>query len=176
MMLIIAGAAVVVVATILALAASKPDTLEVQRSVTIDASPERVFALIDNLHNWPQWAPQDREDSSTTRTYGGSESGVGATSAWDSKGSAGKGSMSITESTPPTEVTVVVDFVRPFTAHNTNVFRLEPAGSGTQVTWTWHGTNPYMGKVMSIFVSMDRMVGKHFEDGLANLKLAAEQR
>src|SRR5580704_5413205 len=119
-MLIIAGVIVVVVATVLALAASRPDTLDVQRSATIDAPPERVFALIDNFHNWPQWAPQDREDPSTTRTYGGAESGVGATSAWHAKGSAGKGSMAITESTPTSEVTVIVDFERPFAAHNTN--------------------------------------------------------
>ncbi len=174
-MLIIAGVVVVVVATVLALAASKPDTLDVQRSTMIDAPPEKVFALVDDFHHWPQWAPQDREDPSTTRTYSGPESGVGAMSTWDSKGSAGKGSMAITQATPSTEVTVIVDFERPFTAHNTNVFRLEPAGGGTQVTWTWHGTIPYIGKVMGIFVSMDRMIGKHFEDGLANLKGAAEQ-
>jgi hypothetical protein len=29
--------------------------------------------------------------------------------------------------------------------------------------------------VMSVFMSMDRMVGKDFEAGLANLKAAAEQ-
>jgi hypothetical protein len=36
------------------------------------------------------------------------------------------------------------------------------------------GTNVYVMKVMSIFMNMDRFVGKHFETGLANLKAAAE--
>jgi hypothetical protein len=31
-------------------------------------------------------------------------------------------------------------------------------------------------KVMSIFVSMDKMHGKHFAEGLANLKAVAETR
>lgn len=42
--------------------------------------------------------------------------------------------------------------------------------------WSMHGTNVYMMKVMSVFVSPDRMIGGHFETGLANLKAAAENR
>jgi hypothetical protein len=38
-----------------------------------------------------------------------------------------------------------------------------------------HGPNPYIGKVMQIFFNMDRMVGKDFEAGLANLKTLAEK-
>jgi len=30
-------------------------------------------------------------------------------------------------------------------------------------------------KVMSVFMNMDRFMGKHFEQGLANLKAAAEK-
>jgi hypothetical protein len=38
------------------------------------------------------------------------------------------------------------------------------------------GTNPFPAKVMSVFVDMNRMMGGHFEAGLANLKSAAENR
>jgi hypothetical protein len=38
-----------------------------------------------------------------------------------------------------------------------------------------HGPNSYMAKVMSIFISMDMLLGKEFENGLANLKAAAEK-
>jgi hypothetical protein len=37
-----------------------------------------------------------------------------------------------------------------------------------------HGPQPYFFKVMSIFVSMDNMLGKEFEAGLANMKSIAE--
>ena len=37
-----------------------------------------------------------------------------------------------------------------------------------------YGPNLFMTKVMTIFVSMDKMVGKDFEKGLASLKQAAE--
>jgi hypothetical protein len=36
------------------------------------------------------------------------------------------------------------------------------------------GPSPYISKVMSVFVSMDRLVGKDFETGLANLKTVVE--
>jgi hypothetical protein len=68
---------------------------------------------------------------------------------------------------------VQVVFARPFAAHNVNEFILEP-GSSTQVTWTMQGSRLYIMKVMGIFVNMDRVMDKHFEAGLINLKNAAE--
>jgi uncharacterized protein YndB with AHSA1/START domain len=165
----------VLVAAILAYAASKPDTIRITRSVVIKAAPERIFALINDFHNWIRWAPQDREDPTMMRTYGGPTSGVGSISGWESKGSAGKGRMSIVEASAPTKISIQVDFVKPFEAHNLNQFTLEPDGTSTKVTWTMQGTNVYMTKVMSIFVNIDRLMGKHFESGLGDLKASAEK-
>ena len=53
-------------------------------------------------------------------------------------------------------------------------FTFEPAGHGTKVTWDMHGPNQCMGRIMSVFMDMDRMVGKNFEDGLAKVKTLAE--
>ena len=83
--------------------------------------------------------------------------------------------MMITGSTMPHKITVTVDFVKPFEAHNVNEFTLEPSGTSTTVTWSMHGTNLFIMKLMSVVVSTDRMVGKHFETGLDNLKVAAEK-
>ena len=181
MILRIVVIAAVAIAAILAFvvifAATRPNTLRVQRSLTIDAAPERIFPLIDDFHNWPRWAPQDKEDPSMKRTYSGAAFGTGAVSDWESSGNAGKGRMSIVESTSPARVVVQVDFVKPFTAHNRNEFVLEAIsepGPTTKVTWTMQGSNLYVMKLMSSFVNMDRVMGKHFEAGLKNLKQAAE--
>jgi hypothetical protein len=109
------------------------------------------------------------------RTYSGSTSGAGAISDWDSKGDAGKGRMAITEAIAPRKISVKVDFVKPFEAHNLNQFTLEPAGDATKLTWDMDGTNVYMMKVMSLFVDMDRMMGKHFETGLAKIREIAKK-
>lgn len=164
-----------VVAAILALAWTRPDTIHIQRQADVKASPERIFELVNDFHHWGAWAPQDKMDPTMTRTYHGSASGRGAVSEWTSKGRAGCGRMEITESLAPARVTVQVDFVRPFTSRNINEFTLEPTNDLTKVTWAMHGSNPYIVKVMSLFFNMNRMFGKHFEAGLGNLKLLAEQ-
>jgi uncharacterized protein YndB with AHSA1/START domain len=173
--LIVAGVIVLVIATILAAAAAKPDTIDVQRSVTIKAGPAVVFALINDFHNWPHWAPQDRDDAAMTRVYSGASSGTGAVSDWTSRGNAGAGRMTIVSSTPDRQVEVHVDFRTPFVAHNINHFSIEPDGGDTRVTWSMHGTNVYLMKVMSLFANPDRVMGKHFMAGLSNLKTAAER-
>jgi uncharacterized protein YndB with AHSA1/START domain len=169
-----AAVVVIVVAAILIVAATRPNTFQIERSILINASPEKIFPLIDDFHNWSQWAPQDKEDPTTRRTYSGPVSGAGAEAEWTSSGSAGSGRMSIAESIPPSRIVIDVHFVKPFAAHNVNEFTLERDGASTKVTWTMHGPNLYVMKVMSVFVNMDRMMGKHFESGLRNLKVVAE--
>jgi len=165
----------VVIAALLVYAAARPDTFQIQRSITIQAPPEKVFALINDLHNWKSWAPQDKDDPTMSRTFSGASSGVGAVSQWHGSGSTGKGTMTITASVPPQMVTVAVDWEKPFVARNINQFTLEPSAGSTKVSWSMHGSNLYVMKLMSVFVNMDRMMGQHFEAGLANLKQLAEQ-
>lgn len=164
-----------VIAAVCVFAACKPDTIRIQRAITINAPPEKVFRFIDDFHNWGYWAPQDREDSTLQRTYSGPASGAGSKSVWQGSGSAGSGSMEIVDASPNRTVAIKVDFLRPFEAHNTNEFSLQQDGASTVVTWKMQGTNPYIAKVMSVFANMDRVMGAHFEAGLRNLKAAAEK-
>jgi len=166
---------VIVIAAVLLFAATRPNTFRIERSATINAAPDKVFPLINDFHQWSRWAPQDREDASLVRNYSGAESGSGALSDWMGKGDSGSGRMTIVESRPDSLVTVQADWTQPMKTVNTNRFVLEPVGSSTKVTWTMEGSNLYMMKVMSVFVNMDRMMGKHFEDGLRNLKEVAEK-
>ena len=174
--LIVTIAIVVVITGIVMFADTKPNVIQVSRSITIQAPPEKIFPLIDDFHHWPGWAPQDKEDPTMKRIYSGAESGAGAVSDWQGTGNAGKGRMTIVESAAPNKVLVRVDFVRPFVAHNVNEFVLEPSqpGTSTKVTWTMSGPNLFFMKVMGVFVNMDRMLGKHFEAGLQNLKSVLE--
>jgi uncharacterized protein YndB with AHSA1/START domain len=167
--------AALLIAAVLAFAATKPKTFHLQRSITIKAAPDKVFALINDLHKWNDWSAEDNNDPNIQRTFGGAAAGEGAASEWQGSGKSGTGRMLITESIPNMRVSVTVDFVKPFTAHNINVFTLESAGDSTNVTWNFTGTYVYVLKVMSIFVNMDRIMGNHFETGLENLKRVAEQ-
>jgi hypothetical protein len=76
----------------------------------------------------------------------------------------------------PTLTSIKLDFISPFEGHNQTKFVLEPQGSTTRVTWMMDGPNTFMGKLMSVFVSMDKMIGKDFDTGLSQLKSAAERQ
>ena len=156
-------------------AATRPDQFRVERSLRIEAPPERVFALIEDLKGFNTWNPYVRKDPAMKQRYGDVTRGPGAFYAWESK-EVGVGSMKITEVQAPTRVTIALDFEQPFTAHNTAEFTLRPDGGATQVTWAMHGPANFMSKLMGVFFDMDRMVGTDFETGLVNLKTAAEAR
>jgi len=174
-MMLLAGAAVLLLAigALFILAAKRPEVLLIQRSISIAAPAERVFALIADFHCWSAWAPQDQEDPSLQRSYGGADAGLGAMCEWRGSSAAGRGRMQITAALAPRSLTVTADFEKPFVCHNINEFTLEPAGAATNVTWTWRGQQPLALKVMGVFLDMDRQLGAHFERGLKALKAAA---
>ncbi len=167
-------AVAVVVVGILAYAASRPDTFRLQRSTTITAAAEKVFPMIADFHEWIRWSPWEDRDPALKRTYSGPSSGTGAVYAWEGNKNVGVGRMEIMETTMPSRVAIKLDFLKPFEVHNIAEFTLEPAGGGTRVTWAMHGPSPFMMKLMGVFTSMDKMVGKDFEAGLAKMKAAAE--
>jgi len=166
---------VVPLIAVLAYAATRPDTLRVQRATSIKAPPEKIFPLINDFRSWRSWSPYENKDPAMKRTLSGATNGKGAAYEWDGDRNVGQGRMEITDASP-SKVTIKLDFLRPFEAHNIAEFTLEPKGDSTNVTWAMRGPCPFIGKVMSVFIDMDRMIGKDFETGLANLKALTEKK
>lgn len=164
---------IVAIAAILLYAASKPDTFHVERSLDIKAAPEKIFALINDFHQWALWTPYDK-DPAMKKTYGGSATGKGATYAWEGNKEVGQGDISITDTTAPNKVVLDLHMIKPFEGRNAVAFSLSAAGDITKVTWGMDGTNTLISKVMGLFFNMDNMIGKDFAAGLAKLKIVAE--
>jgi uncharacterized protein YndB with AHSA1/START domain len=155
-------------------AATRPDSFRIERSAVIQAPPEKVFSFINDFHRWTAWSPWENIDPQLKRTYSGAQSGKGAGYAWEGNSKVGSGSMEIAEAAPA-KIVIRLDFLKPFEAHNTAEFTLAPGAQGeTTVNWAMFGPSPYVSKLMGVFFNMDRMVGGQFEQGLANLKTAAE--
>ena len=146
-------------------------SFEHTRSITVAAPPAAVHALIDDLHAWTKWSPWEGLDANLERKYSGSEKGVGARYGWVGKKS-GQGSMAITRAMPD-RIDLDLDFVKPFKANNKAVFRFEPEGSATRVTWTMSGTRNVLLALMGKLF-FDAMIGRDFDKGLAKLKTIAE--
>ena len=175
MIKIIAIAVAVLIVAILGFAATKPDVFRVLRAASIKAPPEKVFALINDFKRWDAWSPWEKKDPAMKRSFGAATAGKGASYAWEGNKDVGQGSMEITNSVPSSAISLKLDFLKPFEAHNRVDFTLEEKGDATQVTWTMAGDTPYFAKIIHVFIDMDRMVGKDFEAGLANLKAIAEK-
>ena len=109
------------------------------------------------------------------RSYSGAASGKGAVYAWEGNRNVGSGRMEILEAASPSKIVIKLDFLKPFEAHNTAEFTMLPQGDATSITWLMHGPASFMVKVMHVFINMDKMVGKDFEAGLANLKRLVEK-
>jgi hypothetical protein len=166
---------VVLVVAVLAFAATRPDDFTVQRSIAIKAEPAKIQPLLVDFRQWPAWSPWEKLDPTMKRTLSGAASGPGAVYEWEGSSKVGAGRMEIKEATPST-VAIQLDFIRPFEGHNVADFLLVPhPDATTEVTWQMRGPAPFVSKLMGVFVDMDKMIGKDFETGLANLKAAAEK-
>jgi uncharacterized protein YndB with AHSA1/START domain len=167
---------VVAIAAVLIVAATRPDTFSVKRAATIAAPPDRIYPLIEDFHQWGAWSPYDKRDPAMTRTFSGAERGKGAVYEWDGNNKVGKGRIEVTDAAAPSRVTLKLDMIKPMEGHNVVNFTLEPNGGATTVTWAMRGSCAYPAKVMGLICNMDKMIGKDFEAGLANLKALAEKQ
>ncbi|RYZ39838.1 MAG: polyketide cyclase [Myxococcaceae bacterium] len=170
----IAIGVVAVLALFAGFVATRPDTFTVTRSATVPGTPDIAFGLVNDFHQWNQWSPWDNIDPNLKRTFGGAESGVGATYAWTGNDDVGEGNMTIEEASANASIRVKLEFIKPFASTNTTTFDFKPADAGTTVTWTMAGQHSFISKAMCLFMDMDKMVGKDFEKGLASMKTAAQ--
>lgn len=164
---------VVLLAAFLAYVATRPNAFRIQRATSVKAPPEKIYPLINDLRQFNTWNPFATQDPNVKINYSGAPSGKGAAYDWQSR-KMGVGRMEIVDTAAPSKIVAKLDFVKPMEAHNIVEFTLEPKGGATDVTWAMHGPMPLISKLMTVFVSMDRMVGGEFEKGLANMKAAAE--
>lgn len=164
----------VLIAILLIVASTKPNTVRYERSTVINASPDKILPHIVDFRKWPAWSPWEKMDPAMKRDYSGASSGKGAKYAWSGNGKAGEGSMEVL-SVSPDAVNIDLRFIRPFKNDCVVWFRCAPEGTGTRLTWTMDGPQIFIGKVMGLFMNMDKMVGNDFEKGLADLKVQSEK-
>ena len=165
----------IIIAAILIYASTRPGSFRVERSIIINASPEKVFSIINNFHEWEAWSPWEKASPNVKRSYDGPKSGVGSKYAWEDNKQLGSGEMELVESVPYSHVGIKIHFIKPFEAKNKVDFDLVAQGSGTIVTHAMHGPSPFISKLMSLVFNMEKMVGPKFEEGLASIKAIAEK-
>lgn len=163
-------AVVVLVLALIGVVATRPATYHVERSLAVQAPPEVVHGIVGDMSKFASYSPWQKLDPQMKTTISSPSTGVGASYAWDSsKDEAGAGSMTIVAVEPNAKVVQDLKFLRPFESRARVTFSTVAEGTGTKVTWAMDGDNDFMGKAVSLFMDMDAMIGKDFEEGLQNL-------
>ena len=160
-----------------AFVATRPDTYHVERSATVDAPAATVFSQINDFSVWKEWSPWEKKDPAMKRTVSATPSGVGATYAWEGNKEVGKGKMTITAASQDQKVAEKLEMLEPFPSTADIAFTLQSESpTTTKVTWAMDGKHNFLSKAFSVVKPMDGMIGKDFEEGLANLKKVAEAK
>ena len=82
--------------------------------------------------------------------------------------------MTIVDSKAGEYVAMKLEFSRPFQCENDVTFALVPNDEGTRVSWVMDAKNNLFSKIFSLVISMDKMIGKDFEEGLSKLNSIAQ--
>src|SRR5882757_5057016 len=170
---ILIGVAAVIVVFVVVVA-TRPAAFHIERSASVAAPPEVVFAQVNDFHAWSAWSPWEKLDPQLKRSYEGAAAGPGSMYGWTGNDKVGEGRMTIEKSDKPSLVVIKLEFLKPFAATNTATFTFDRAPEGTKVTWAMDGTNNFMAKAASLFMDMDKMIGGDFDRGLAAMKTVAE--
>lgn len=150
-----------------------PNDFTIRRSVTVEASPERLYELVGDLENWAEWGPWKDADESLQVDIGEQSSGVGASQRW--MGKDGGGRLVFTEVDP--DAGVVFDlFFNEDKFQNVSSIRYTCQQETCEVVWEMSGRVPVPALGGYLAMTMDSMIGPMFEQGLLKLKAAAETR
>mgnify|MGYP003672550523 CR=1 FL=1 len=165
---------IVVLIAVLALIA--PKTYNVSRSIEISRPKSEVFDYLRSLKKMDDWSPWARKDPNMEKKFSGVDGEVGATSYWLGNKDVGEGEQEVKKIVDGERIESELRFFKPWKSTSDCYLDVHDVGNGnTKVTWGFAGNNKFPMSIFSLFVSMDKMVGKDFEEGMRNLKTVIEK-
>ncbi len=168
-------AAILVLLIILYLIA--PARYDVSRNILINRPPAAVFEYLKYLKNQDEWSPWAKRDPDMKKEYRGTDGTVGFVSSWEGNKEVGAGEQEITRIQEGSRIESELRFLKPWKSTSDAYIEVEPAaGDATRVRWGFSGQNGFPMRLMMLVMSMDKMVGKDFEEGLASLKTRLESK
>ncbi len=143
-----------------------------EQSVIIKASPEKIHAYVSDLKQWPKWTPWQELEPGTIISLGNVTKGVGASQTWQSP--RGNGRLYITVSSPFNGIAY-----DEFLGKNSNPYicaieyKMLDSDS-TRVTWRVHGEVEMSLVGGYIAMAVKFMIRDMYRNGLLKLKIVVE--
>ena len=162
---------ITLVVIVLVLGMIAPKEYQVQRSTTIKLPLAKVYDYLKYLKNQDEWSPWQRRDPNMKKEFKGIDGQPGFTSVWEGNKDVGSGEQELTNLVENHRIESQLRFLKPFKSTSDAFIEVESIDEdATKVTWGFMGKNAFPMNIMMLFMSMDKMVGKDFEEGLNNLK------
>ena len=177
-LIVLAGLVVLLIAIVAVGAFVIPTELKVEREIVINRPTPEVFNYAKMIRNQNEWGPWAKRDPNLKQEFRGTDGTVGFTSHWvSSNGELGEGEQEIKRIEENERVDVELRFKDPMESTNAGYLITEPVGENqTKVKWGFSGAMPRPFNLMSVVMNMDEMIGKDYDEGLANMKRILESR
>lgn len=164
-----------IIVLIIFLAAIAPKTYDVSRSVEINGTKEKIWPYLKYLEKQREWSPWAKKDPNMDTKLTGTDGEVGAISYWNGNKQVGEGEQEITNIVEGERADGELRFLKPMKSESDCYLVLEEKSpTESKVTWGFKGKSAFPFSIMMLFTSMDKMVGKDFEEGLQMLKAKIE--
>ena len=153
-----------------------PKDYEISRSIVIDKDIKEVFQFLKLIKNQDHWSPWKKKDPNMVHSYQGTDGEVGFVAKWKGNKAVGEGEQEIITIIENEAIDTQLRFFKPWKSESIGHILVNKVDDNqTMVTWGFSGRNKFPMSIFMLFMSMDKMVGKDFEEGLANLKKVLEK-
>ncbi|WP_317042191.1 SRPBCC family protein [Zobellia uliginosa] len=145
------------------------------RTIEIAKPRQEVFEYLKSLKKMDEWSPWAKKDPNMEKKFMGNDGEVGCTNYWKGNKEVGEGEQEVVRMVDGERIESELRFLKPFKSTSDCYLQLDDTTDGnTSVTWGFSGNHKFPMNIMMIFMSMDKAVGKDFEEGLQNIKTNLE--
>lgn len=153
-----------------------PKHFEVNRSIIVNKPLSEVFDYLKYIKNQNDWSPWKKKDPNMKQTFDGTDGEVGFISKWEGNKVVGSGEQEIKRIVENESIETELRFLKPWKSQSDAYLRVVSLDNKqTNVTWGFSGRNKFPFSIFMLFMNMDKVVGKDFEEGLNNLKQQLEK-
>lgn len=146
-----------------------------ERTVSINATPEKVWSHTSSLKAMDTWSPWSKLDPDMKKVWTGTTGQPGEKNSWEGNEEAGKGYQEVLKVDHQNrQIDTKIVFLTPYESENFATVKVVPEGSGSKATWTFSNEIPYPWTFTKLIWNLDEMIGKDYEEGLNNLKRLSE--
>ncbi len=165
-----------VLVLLIVLAIIAPKKFHLERSIVVEKPIDEVFTYLKSIKNQNDWSPWKKKDPDMKQEFFGEDGTVGFISRWEGNKDVGVGEQEIKRIVENEQIDSELRFFKPWKSVSDAFLKVrEVSTNSTEVVWGFSGKNKVPFNIMMLFFSMDKTVGKDFDEGLRDLKEVLEK-